>query len=296
MKKNLRNFIGWLFAVFFISTGFARRIKKRAKSGEFILSVFFHDPSKEIFEYCIKWLLKNKFVFLTQNDLIAISNQKKPFPKNAVIITLDDGWKDNLDNVVKVANEYKVPVTIFISTEPVQNGVYWWSYIEAGNKNKLINTDVEFYKTLPNDERVAEVKKIKDKIVLNREAMTSTQVMEIAAQDFITIGGHTVTHPILTQCSYEDVYNELNDSKKILENWINKPVYSFAYPNGSYGDREAGILKELNYNIAHTTKAAYLNQASLQNILELPRFFVIENTSKAEALCRMLGIWQRFFD
>ncbi|MDB4927119.1 polysaccharide deacetylase family protein [Mucilaginibacter sp.] len=290
MKKKLRNLIGRLLAIFFISLGLTRRVKKRAKNGEFILSVFFHNPGRELFEYCIKWLLKNKFVFLTQNDVIAYSQQNKPLPKNAVIITVDDGWQGNIENVVKVAAKYKVPVTIFISTEPVQNGVYWWSYIEAGNKN------VEFYKTLPNDQRLTEVKDIKDTIVLNREAMTSDQVKEIAEYDCITIGGHTVNHPILTKCNDEDVYNELNTSKIVLEEWINKPVDSFAYPNGSYGKREVEYLKQLNYSIAYTTKAAYLNESSLQNILELPRFFVLENISNAEALCRMLGVWQAFFD
>lgn len=296
MKKIIRNFIGWLFAVCFIGLGFTRKVKKRASNGEFILSVFFHDPSREIFEYCIKWLVKNNFVFLTQNDVITIAKQNKPFPRNAVVITLDDGWKGNIENVAAVAAKYKIPVAIFISTEPVQNGVYWWSYIEAGNKHKLINTSVEFYKTLPNEQRLTEVKKISDKVVLEREAMTVDQVKEVAAQDFITIGAHTVNHPILTQCSYEDVYYELNESKETLEKWIAKPAYSFAYPNGSYGAREVEILKELNYDIAYTTESAYLNQAHLNNLLELPRFFVIENISNQEALCRMLGIWYRFFD
>jgi peptidoglycan/xylan/chitin deacetylase (PgdA/CDA1 family) len=296
MKKKVRNFTGWLFAVIFISIGLTRRVKSKARKGEFILSVFFHDPSKKLFEYCINWLIKNGFVFLTQQEVIAIAKHNKPFPKNAVIVTVDDGWKGNLDNIVKVAVDYKVPVTIFISTEPVQNGVYWWSYVEAGNKRKLTGTPVQFYKELPNDQRVAEVIKIKDKIVLEREAMTLEQVKEIARNKYITIGGHTVNHPILTRCNVEEVRFELSDSKEILENWINKPVYSFAYPNGSYEKREVEILKELNYEIAYTTNSSYLYPSCLKKVLELPRFFVLENISNAEGLCRMLGIWQKYFD
>ena len=74
----------------------------------------------------------------------------------------------------------------------------------------------------------------------------------------ILIGSHTLSHPILTKCSENLVKHELTESKNILEKWLEKPIKSFAYPNGEYRAREIEILKESGYEIAFSTKQQYL--------------------------------------
>ncbi|MFD2148291.1 polysaccharide deacetylase family protein [Mucilaginibacter antarcticus] len=224
--------------------------------------------------------------------MLAVSTGKKPFPKNAVVITFDDGWKGNVEAVIPIAETFRVPVTIFISTEPVENGVFWWSYIWPGQQKKIITNPVEYFKNLPNEERLAVIKQIKEEVTLQREAMTVSQLQAISKQDMVTIGGHTISHPILSQCSEEQAFVELSESKQTIEKWIGKQINSFAYPNGSYGTREVEILRKLNYDIAYTTQQVPLTKERIKNTLELPRFIVIEKISNAEALCRMLGVWQ----
>ena len=250
---------------------------------------------KKLFEFCITWLKNNKFQFLSQEDILLIASNSKPFPKGGVVVTVDDGWKTNEENIVAIANKYEVPVTIFISSEPVEKGNFWWPYIEAANKQRLTSISIETLKKVPNEERREVLQGIKSNVQLSRQAMTIDQLRNISKSKNITIGSHTVTHPILTNCNNEETKFELKTSKEQIESWIKKKVYCFAYPNGDYGEREIRHLKMLGYTSAFTTEAAYLTEDSLQNLYELPRFVIWENISKAEAICRILGIWQKKF-
>lgn len=288
--------MAWVLSLGFIAIGLTKKAKKEALNGDYILSVYFHSPSKKLFEFCVKWLLKNNFHFLTQADMLDIYAEKKAFPKGGVIITVDDGWASNEENIVAIANKYKVPVTIFISTEPIENGNYWWPYVDHAEKHNIGGYTVAQLKHVPNKQRERALAQIKESVSLPREAMTIAQVKSIAKSDYLIIGGHTVTHPILPNCDDEESFIELKDSKLILENWIGKSVDSFAYPNGDYGNREVDYLKKLNYKIAYTTKPQPLTKGSLSHIYELPRFAVFENVSNAEAICRMVGVWQRYFN
>src|SRR5688500_2567300 len=130
MEKSFRNLLGYLVANTFILAGFVRYATKRALNTKCILSLYFHKPSKTEFEFCIRWLKKKGFGFLSPHDIERIIKEEIPFPKGAVLLTVDDGWQSNIANVVEVANRYEVPVTIFVATTPAEEGVYWWSYVQ----------------------------------------------------------------------------------------------------------------------------------------------------------------------
>lgn len=52
-------------------------------------------------------------------------------PKRAVVVTFDDGYLDNLLNAKPILEKYKIPATIFITTELIgQNREYWWDELE----------------------------------------------------------------------------------------------------------------------------------------------------------------------
>lgn len=294
MKRKIRYVAASCIALILIAFGFVKRAKRRALNGDSILSIYFHAPSQALFEFCITWLLSNDFHFLTQHEMILISQNKLPFPTGGVVITVDDGWQSNKDNIVAIANKYKIPVTIFVSTEPVENGNYWWPYVGHAMHKNITEHTIETLKKVPNNIRELEVNRIKKKIELPREAMTVNEVKEIAQSDLITIGGHTVSHPILNNCDDEQSYAELKDSKITLEDWIGKDVKSFAYPNGDYQQRELNYLKDLGYKIAYTTKPDSLDKESLKKIYELPRYAIFENIPNLEAVCRMTGVWQKY--
>src|SRR6187402_3501838 len=140
MVFNKRNIAAFLLSKFYILSGKVNRVKKKAGRGEFILSVYFHDPDKRLFESCVKWFLKKGYNFISTDELTAIAAGKQAFPAAGVVFTVDDGWRNNKENIAAVANRYKIPVTIFASTKPIATGeAYWWSYIAKAKREGLIS-------------------------------------------------------------------------------------------------------------------------------------------------------------
>jgi peptidoglycan/xylan/chitin deacetylase (PgdA/CDA1 family) len=254
--------------------------------------VYFHNPNKKLFEGCIKWFLKNGFTIISIEEFHSIIKNNKPLPPSSVVLTVDDGWKENKDNIVTVAETYKIPVTIFVTTSPVETGdSYWWTSIQKAFDQKLTNQSVGSLKLVPNEERIQELNRIKSNVPSNRDALTVEELITISNSPYITIGSHTVSHPILTMCNDEKSLDEIKESKKILENWIQKPVNFFAYPNGNYSQREINTLKSNEFEMAFTTKPDYISLDSFKSPFEIPRFDVLENVSFAENIIRMTGVW-----
>lgn len=294
MRKSLRNLVCQAVANSFILTGAVKYATRKALNSKCILSLYFHKPSKAEFEWCIQWLKKKGFRFISLDDVERIKNAEMPFPKGSVLITVDDGWQSNVPNVVEVAIRHQVPVTIFVSTHPVEEGPYWWTYVQQAKQKGLIPYSKQELKKMPEQTRLGILQDIKRKVNPGRDAMTVDEVKTISAYPYITIGAHTHTHPILINCNQKQIYEELKVSRQKLETWTGKEIDYFAYPNGDYSRREAQILKNLNYRLAFSSDPKYLTPETLKNSFTLPRFGFLEGASTSENICRMTGIWQPF--
>lgn len=292
MNKNLRNLLAYLAANTLMLTGRVKRATKKALETECILSVYFHKPAKDEFEFSIKWLRKKGFKFISLSDLERIINDEIPFPKGAVLLTVDDGWQTNVTNVVEVATRHEVPVTIFVSTTPAEEGTYWWSYVTQARRQGLTSYSKYTLKKMPEEERVNILREIKQMVYPGRDAMTVDQVKMVARSPYITIGSHTQTHPILINCTEIQVYEELKGSRQKLESWTGKEVAYFAYPNGDFSRREIKILKTLHYRLAFSLQPKYLTPDLLNESFTIPRFGFLEGASNAENICRITGVWQ----
>lgn len=292
MNSSLRYFTSFAFSGLLILLGFVKRARSRILSAECILPLYFHNPTAKEFEGCIQWLIAKGFRFLSVAELEGILSKETAFPKGGVVITVDDGWKCNRENVVQIACKYDIPVTIFVSTEPVEYGIYWWSYVKEAHQKSLDHPPVSILKKLPNKDRLSVVEEIKKQITREREALTVAQIQEISKFKNITIGGHTHSHPILPHCTPAEVVEELSLSKDKLESWTGKEVSYFAYPNGDYTPRDTEILKDLDYRLAFTTRPQFLSPQTSLSRYELPRFAFWENAPFTENICRMVGIWE----
>lgn len=292
MRYSIRNILAFFVSRLLIFSGPLKRLKKKVFNGEIILSIYCHNPSKLLFENCVCWLQKNGFRFISVDELYQISSGETPFPRGAIILTVDDGWRNNKENISEVANKYEIPVTIFVSTEPVETGnAFWWSYISKGNEIGIIKSQVGELKKVPNDDRLKLVELAKVNLKLDREALTREELTGISETKFVSIGSHTVTHPILTKCSDEMALFEIFESRKILEKWLNKNIVHFAYPNGTYSQREMEILKICGYQMAFTTNPKYITRRNISQAYAIPRVDILETVSFSENICRMTGLW-----
>jgi peptidoglycan/xylan/chitin deacetylase (PgdA/CDA1 family) len=77
-------------------------------------------------------------------------------------------------------------------------------------------------------------------------AMSPDGVRELAAGGLVSVGAHTVTHPVLSALPPDDAAQEIRQSKQDLEQILGVAVTSFAYPfgyRGAYTDRNIAAAR-----------------------------------------------------
>lgn len=180
-------------------------------------------------------------------------------PRDAVAITVDDGYADSYSTIFPLLKKHALTATFFISTIGFEKGYLWdekIAFIIMTTELNEISFNDHHYSLLTYDERVVCLTdclaRIKYKTSVERETLIDQLVTQSgqnkAPQQFMTkeqtvelhksgmgIGAHTHTHPILLKENEDVALYEITQSKAILENIINKPVVYFAYPNGKFG-------------------------------------------------------------
>ncbi|HEY3398207.1 MAG TPA: polysaccharide deacetylase family protein [Armatimonadota bacterium] len=78
------------------------------------------------------------------------------------------------------------------------------------------------------------------------------QICEMQAGG-VTFGSHTLTHPHLTQLPAEQVREELESSRRILEEGLERPVETLAYPYGDFSEETARQAEAAGYRLAFST-------------------------------------------
>jgi peptidoglycan/xylan/chitin deacetylase (PgdA/CDA1 family) len=103
--------------------------------------------------------------------------------------------------------------------------------------------------------------------------LTSAQLREMARAG-MTIGGHTVHHPILASLSDDQALAEMVDGRRRLEEIVGTPVDLFAYPNGKPGEDYTGahvrLAREAGFAAAVSTAWGAASPGC--DVFQIPRF------------------------
>lgn len=87
----------------------------------------------------------------------------------------------------------------------------------------------------------------------NPNHLTVSQLQEIARDNLVEIGAHTVTHDWLKGKNPQEVTFQVSKSKEDLEKLTGKPVNSFAYPYGAFDLQAAKIVDAAGYTNSVST-------------------------------------------
>lgn len=257
-----------------------------------ILSLYFHNPSKELFERILKWLIARDYKFISIKELDSLIRERKKAGK-LVFISFDDGWQGNVE-LMELIEKFKVPVTIFITTDALKEGNYWWEYsLISGQKKYSGLKKVEEFKMLQEITFKEKLAILKHHYSLKRSCLTLEELERIDKSEYVTIGSHTVTHPILIRCSPESQLTELLESKKLLSLMLNRDVEYLAYPNGDYDEGIIKIARQCGYTLAFTTNPGRIDVEKVDPFV-IPRNALYDNGGYYENISKILGIWQRF--
>lgn len=195
----------------------------------------------------IDFFNKKNFIFSKLSD-IDKSIEKK------VILTFDDGYKDNYTILLPIIQKYNIPVTIFIST-----GFIGGTFTDSSK--------------------------------IQYEMLNNLEIRELANSSLVEIGAHSVTHRNFTDLSYDEQKQEICESIFYLENLIENKIISFAYPRGKYNNETLEILKSTSIKYAVTVKDGYYTQNNLIDNLEIKRVNITNSTSILKFYLIIYGIY-----
>ena len=76
---------------------------------------------KERFREQMKYLKDNNYTTLTLDELYSYMKTGKCLPSKPIVITFDDGYKDNYTNAYPILKEFKLKATVFVITNTIDH-------------------------------------------------------------------------------------------------------------------------------------------------------------------------------
>ena len=80
--------------------------------------------STERFEAQMNWLSRNGYTTLTINQLFNHILKKTRFPEKSIVITFDDGYRDNYTNAYPILKKYRINATVFMISDATSHNDY----------------------------------------------------------------------------------------------------------------------------------------------------------------------------
>jgi peptidoglycan/xylan/chitin deacetylase (PgdA/CDA1 family) len=205
-------------------------------------------------------------------------------PSKSVVVTIDDGHR-SIYGLKDVFAKHRIPVTVFLCSGFVESGRRFW-FSAPG----LQEAQLQKLKTVPDHVRVDTLRAMGFDHAVEfgeREALALCEIRDL--QPMVNFEAHSVTHPILSQCSDAKSQSEITTCRIDLERWLGATVKAFAYPNGSYSAREVKYVAQAGYDCGITTRPGFNTQTT--PAYELRRFVIPDDCGPNELLARTSGVW-----
>ena len=205
-------------------------------------------------------LLKSKYTLVELSFFENLDNYKNK--KGFCHITFDDGDRTFYTVAYPILKKYNVPSTIFVSPKSAVNHENFW-FQEVRDYDKNAMNDILSKELSLSLEKISETRftnilksltmaQINEIIVHYQKEtntppkpfqnMNLTEILEVEKSGMVTVGAHTLNHPILKNENDEICDKEISESISSLQKLLGHEVKYFAYPNGTpnedFGNRE----------------------------------------------------------
>jgi peptidoglycan/xylan/chitin deacetylase (PgdA/CDA1 family) len=272
-------------------------------------------------------------------DLVSLDEMHRrmtagDFPRRFVCVTFDDGYRDNVDFAYPVLKRYEVPFAIYVATSFADRvGELWWLALEAviaqneriglrldgrdrwfdcrsvSDKRAVYDYTYGYLRRLSSETELRRI--VRELTARHRDDMAAfcsklcmdwNELATLAADPLVTIGAHTVNHPILTKLDAKAVRAELENSRNVIEAALGTRPQHLAYPVGdrsAAGPREFQIAADLGFRTAVTTRPGVIFRRHAEHLTALPRISLnghFQRSRYAKVLISgaATGLWNGF--
>jgi peptidoglycan/xylan/chitin deacetylase (PgdA/CDA1 family) len=227
-------------------------------------------------------MISEQFRPLAADELLAVRAGRDRLPPRAVLVTFDDGYADFLAHAWPVLRRYRVPVTLFVTTDGRDDPAtrYWWDRLHASlvatNRADLPASPIgpislvsaverraaggrlrTHFKQLPHEAAMDALEELLGDLGAAQPsgspALMSWPDLRTLAAEGVAIAPHTRTHPVLTGVEPRRLVDEIEGSRGDLEASLGSVTPLFAYPAGGHDRGVAEAVERAGLRAAFTT-------------------------------------------
>lgn len=220
-------------------------------------------------------------------------------------VTLDDGYRNNLEHALPVFEKHKVPFTIFVTSGFIERRhTLWWETAERllRCENELtidLGEGPERFRAVSHAEKssifqalvtvmtgpgqrdaingldnAARAAGIEPLDITDALMMTEGELRSLARHPLAGLEPHTVSHPALAHVTIDQLRDEITESVRRLHDWTGRKPRFFAFPYGdprAAGEREFAAARDAGLSLALTTRPGVLKPHQAATPFALPR-------------------------
>jgi peptidoglycan/xylan/chitin deacetylase (PgdA/CDA1 family) len=277
-------------------------------------------------------VLRKRYNVITPEEFRANILGGRPLPVKSVLLTCDDGLLNTVTDMLRVLNDYEFKCLFFVTgaSAAEASSMLWDEELllmlrSAPKVSALCLEDLQLSGTSTGKRHVWEflskalagqdacrrrdlLTQIRDRAGLPANWLTALLENETLRRRFqllspdglrhlaaagMSIGAHSMTHPVLSKLSDEDAQAEISNSLTGIEKVLGQKVWALAYP---YGDSASVTQREVRMAEAAGFQCAFLNVGgglgATMPRYEIPRVHVTADMNIAEFEVHISGVYR----
>jgi peptidoglycan/xylan/chitin deacetylase (PgdA/CDA1 family) len=247
------------------------------------------------------------------DDVLLARREGRPLPPDSVLITFDDGYLDNHNHAFPILQRHGIRATFFITTGYLTDRrLFWWERVHKfvqGSTVREAHLEYPAPETLDlaSPQAKARTKRRLTRIIKDHDALDLERFLDGVSKAFgvswteddsrrhgdralmswehvramraagMGIGSHTCSHRVLQTLIPADLVSELRASRATLEEKLDEPITTIAYPVGKSISSFPAVRRALigaGYELGFTTTAGLNPLRADEDMFDLRRISV----------------------
>lgn len=205
----------------------------------------------------LRYFTEEGYHTLKLGDILGNSNDVSNTEGKPLLITFDDGYLDTFENALPALRDFGYTAIVFVVAD-LSRRINWWDA----------------------PKQIAEARLMEPKHMIEM------------GKHGVEFGSHGLSHRSLPLLSNDDLELELRNSKKIIEEVLDRPVPYFAYPYGEVDERVKNATISSGYDCAFASNSGPLSFH--RDLFEIRRVLVANHSNSMYLYWKLSGLNKTF--